>query len=211
MWLKHLFFWMVADFVVFLVVPFFSSPPAMWGNAKQELQLVASAFGLDDARTIARKASSSHAAIFQDTGLLKMTRGAYVHDRDRNATPITAGAVGKTADITNQYLDTFAALTYIILLRLYILFSWGPFIFPFFIGLVGEGYARRKIKFAEFGEAGAAIFSGAIHLFVLLLALPLFYLMAPFAITPLFVPGWILIAALPIVIAIANANQLLPR
>lgn len=212
MWIKHAFFWFVAAFVVFLVVPMFSNPESQWENAKTELRMITSAFGQHDAFEVATDAKAAYTTIFIDTGFIKTTRRAYVTERDkRESTMPLGGGVGATVALTNNYIETLGAMVYVVILRLRMILGWLPFIVPFLVGVVGEGYTRRKIKYSEFGEYGATVFSGAVHLGVILLMLPVFYALAPFPVTPLFIPGWILIASLPIVIAIANANQLLPR
>jgi hypothetical protein len=212
MWIKHAFFWFVAAFVVFLVVPMFSNPQSQWENAKTELRMITSAFGQHDAREVAADAKAAYEAMFVDTGFIDTTRRAYVTEKDRReSTMPLAGGVGATVALTNNYIETLGAMVYVVVLRLRMLMGWIPFVLPFLVGLVGEGYARRKIKFSEFGEYGATVFAGAVHLGVVLLMLPVFYTLAPFPVTPLFIPGWILFASFPIVIAIANANQILPR
>ena len=212
MWIKHSFFWVVAAFVVFLVVPLFSSPAKQWSNAKVELGLIASVFGEREARDVAADAEKTYNMIFVETGLIATTRRAYVTEQEqRKSSMPMGGGVHSTVAITNNYLDTIAAMIYVSILRVRMMFGWLPFVFPFLLGVISEGYSRRKIKYSEFGEYGATVFTGAIHLGVILLMLPVFYTLAPFPITPLFIPVWILAAGVPIVIAISNANQVLPR
>lgn len=212
MWLKHIFFWFIATFVLFLLVPLLSSPEVQWGNATKELQMVTSAFGLADATEMATTANNAYETIFVKSGFIAFTRGGYVTENDKqHATMPMGGGLGSTVRTTNGYLDTLAAMVYVVLLRAVMMLNWIPFIFPFLIGVAAEGYMSRKIKFAEFGEFGATVFAGAVHLLVLMLMLPVVYLFLPYPITPLFMPVWILLSAVPMVLAISNANQILPK
>lgn len=212
MWIKHAFFWLVAAFVLFLLVPLVSNTETQWKNARVELGMIEGAMGRRDAIEIANSANAAFDVLVVKSGLLALTRGGYVTEQQRraNTMPIGPGS-GRVVDQTNSYLDTLAAMIYVVLLRVRMLLAWLPFVFPFLIGVVAEGYTRRKIKFAEFGEYGATVFAGAVHVGVLLSVLPVFYALAPIPISPLFVPVWILLASWPIVVAIANANQILPR
>ena len=209
---KHVFLWVAICFALMLAIPIVSSPQAMWENARTELGLIESAFGTGDTVALARTATETYNAIFIDTGLIQKTRGAYVSREEQElGEAMVGGASRAVTGLTNNYLDTFAALTYVMILRVMIFMSWLPFILPFILAAVGEGVTRRKIKYATFGQYGAALYAGAMHMSVLILILPVLYLMAPLPLTPFFIPFWALIAAIPVIASIANASQILPR
>lgn len=209
---KHVFLWIAITFGLMVAIPIVSSPEAMWGNVKSELRMMESAFGTRDAVRIAERATGVYQSLFIDTGLIESTRGAYVSDQERSLGEAVTGGAGRALyGVTNNYLDTFSALTYVVTLRFFILVSWAPFVLPFLLGALGEGIARRKIKYATFGQYGVAVYAGAMHMSVLILVLPALYLIAPFPFTPYFVPFWALLSALPIIVTLANASQILPR
>ncbi len=209
---KHIFLWVAICFALMLAIPIVSSPQTMWENARTELGLIESAFGTGDTVALARTATETYNAIFIDTGLIQKTRAAYVSREEQElGAAVVGGASRAVTGLTNNYLDTFAALTYVMILRVMIFMSWLPFILPFLLAAVGEGVTRRKIKYATFGQYGAALYAGAMHMSVLILILPVLYLMAPLPLTPFFIPFWALIAAIPVVASIANASQILPR
>jgi hypothetical protein len=209
---KHIFLWVAICFALMLAIPIVSSPQTMWENARTELGLIESAFGTGDTVALARTATETYNAIFIETGLIKKTRAAYVSREEQElGAAVVGGASRAVTGLTNNYLDTFAALTYVMILRVMIFMSWLPFILPFLLAAVGEGVTRRKIKYATFGQYGAALYAGAMHMSVLILILPVLYLMAPLPLTPFFIPFWALIAAIPVVASIANASQILPR
>lgn len=209
---KHIFLWVAICFALMLAIPIVSSPQTMWENARTELGLIESAFGTGDTVALARTATQTYNAIFIETGLIQKTRAAYVSREEQElGAAVVGGASRAVTGLTNNYLDTFAALTYVMILRVMIFMSWLPFILPFLLAAVGEGVTRRKIKYATFGQYGAALYAGAMHMSVLILILPVLYLMAPLPLTPFFIPFWALIAAIPVVASIANASQILPR
>lgn len=209
---KHVFLWVAICFALMLAIPIVSSPQAMWENARTELGMIETAFGTGDTVALAKSATQTYNAIFIDTGLIQKTRGAYVSREEQElGEAMVGGASRAVTGLTNNYLDTFAALTYVMILRVMIFMSWLPFILPFILAAVGEGVTRRKIKYATFGQYGAALYAGAMHMSVLILILPVLYLMAPLPLTPFFIPFWALIAAIPVIASIANASQILPR
>lgn len=209
---KHVFLWVAICFALMLAIPIVSSPQVMWENARTELGMIETAFGTGDTVALAKSATQTYNAIFIDTGLIQKTRGAYVSREEQElGEAMVGGASRAVTGLTNNYLDTFAALTYVMILRVMIFMSWLPFILPFILAAIGEGVTRRKIKYATFGQYGAALYAGAMHMSVLILILPVLYLMAPLPLTPFFIPFWALIAAIPVIASIANASQILPR
>jgi hypothetical protein len=137
--------------------------------------------------------------------------GAYAKDRDVSKSEKLIGGAANVARKTNKYILTFAAMIYAVTMRILLFSAWLPFILPFLFASAVDGYARRQIKFVEFGEYGATIFASALHISVLLLATPILYFISPIPITPYFVPIWGFMVALPVSIMVSNANQLLPR
>lgn len=212
MWHKHSFIWMLIILLLLIAIPIISTPAALWDNAKRELALIESAFGNREAVQAAERATRIYDTLFIQTGLVDRTRAFHVSDDEREMTEMMVGGIASAVvGRTNNYIETVSALAYVIILRLNIFIGWLPYILPFMLGAACEGYARRKIKFATFGQYGAMIYSGAQHTAIFIMVLPILYFLAPFPFTPLFVPFWALAASVPIVVLIANASQLLPR
>lgn len=209
---KHSFFWLIAAFFLAVAIPILSSPEAQWSNARSELEMMESAFGKGDTLQTVRSATATYNALFVDTGLVKKTDGAKVSQAEHDLAERVAGGMATLIFArTNNYIETFSAMVYVMLLRIHILVSWLPYIVPFLLAAICEGYVRRKIKYATFGQYGVLVYSGAQHFAIAIMALPLLYLIAPFPFTPYFVPFWGLAAGIPIVLLVANASQILPR
>jgi ABC-type multidrug transport system fused ATPase/permease subunit len=206
---KHILIWLAALLVMLLLVPLAFSTDAIWGAVKKEAVMIDAAFGSKEAESIITRAGAFHRAMFIETGLLDKVQKAKATDREEQfALPGTGQALTK---VTNSYVESLGAMMFGVAMRIIILFGWLPFIIPFLLAAVGEGYARRKIKFATFGQYGVMVYAGAAHLAIILLMAPLVYLVLPFAVPPLFVPFWALCAAVPIVTMIANMSQVLPH
>lgn len=206
---KHILIWLCALLAMVLIIPVFASPSAIWGAIQKEAAMMSSTFGLEDAETIVRKAGAVHHTIFVQSGIegaLKSMSSS--PEQQRNAIPGTGQML---AHATNSYIEALGAMIFGVAMRIVIMFSWLPYVVPFLLAAVGEGYARRKIKFATFGQYGVLVYAGSAHAIIVLMMVPLLYLIVPFAMPPIFMPFWALVAALPIAVMIANASQILPK
>mgnify|MGYP001259612417 FL=1 len=126
---KHVFLWVAICFALMLAIPIVSSPQAMWENARTELGMIETAFGTGDTVALAKSATQTYNTIFIDTGLIQKTRGAYVSREEQElGEAMVGGASRAVTGLTNNYLDPFAALTYVMILRVMIFMSWLPFI-----------------------------------------------------------------------------------
>jgi len=210
-WRKHIVFWIIGIFVLVLVVPIFATPQTVWGSASKELHLIQSAFGYDDTKKLADTSSAAYRAIFVDTGVINSVRAGEVStaDRQRNKELFGGTIVGLTG-ITNNYVLTLSALVYIIMVRLYIMLTWAPFILPFMLAAVIDGFVHRKVKLLNVRGQSTVKFSLALHAIIIIFMVPVLYLLAPFAISPLFVPGWALVASVPLLVLISNVQPMSP-
>lgn len=209
---KHLKIWLAGLLVVFLAVPIIATPTEMWSNAKSELLMLQGAFGQRHATRLASSATSIYNAAFVETGLVGTLERGKATRREQEQGEAVLGTVSSALSaISGSYLDTLSALFYIATVRVLILLTWAPFVLPFIGGAFSEGVARRKIKYATFGQYGAVYYAGAMHASVVIAGLPVVYLLAPFAITPFFMPFWAVAAAIPVITAIANASQIRPK
>lgn len=206
---KHILIWLASFLAVFLVVPFLASTHTVWSAIAKETEMIETYFGKSDAEQVLQRAGAVHRALIVESGIGRSLALAKSSQSEQaKALPGTGKFLTTT---TNSYLDTLGAMIFGIAMRLVILLGWLPFIFPFLLAAIGEGYARRKIKFATFGQYGVMVYAGAAHLSIVLMMAPLLYLLLPFPVLPLFVPFWALVAALPLALMVANASQVLPK
>lgn len=208
---KHLLIWLGGLLALFLLVPVFATPQMVWRAAQTELALLEGAFGLHDTKMIAASAANLYQLTFVDTGLIAKLDSAYAHHPGADSRQTVPGATVAITTVTNRYLETVSAVFYIMSVRILIVLSWLPYLLPFLLGAVGEGATRRQLKYATFGQHGAALYAMALQTAVVILFLPLVYLIIPFPVSPLVVPFWAMLAAMPIIVLISNASQILPR
>lgn len=210
-WKKHLLFWIISVFVLILIVPIITTPKTVWSSASSELQLIQSAFGYKDTKQIADTSKSAYTTLFVNTGLIKGVHSGETSEADRQTGKEMFGntILGLTW-LSNNYVLTLSAMIYVITLRAYIMLTWAPFIFPFLIAAVVDGFVRRKVRLLSVRGQSTVKFSLALHAIILIFMVPILYMLAPFAVTPLFVPTWALITSVPLIMLIANVQPMSP-
>lgn len=204
---KHVLIWLVGLLAAIFIIPVFATPSSVWNAIQAESVLVGQAFGNDSAVATIKSAQSIYNAAFVSTGFVRGLDGLYVskEQQARDSTPF-ANLNNNFAAITNNWLECFALMVFAGLIRFIILLGWLPYLLPFLLALVVEGLVRRKIKRATFAQQNTALFAMAAHVGVFMLFLPIFYLLLPFPISPLFLPMWALIGAIPVVVLIGNSQ-----
>ena len=85
--------------------------------------------------------------------------------------------------------------------------AWLPYIAPFFIAAILDAAVSRRIKFSSFGYSSPIKFSVASHMLIVIVFLPILYLVIPLPVTPLFIPFWALISAVPVMTVISNTQR----
>ncbi|WP_043003185.1 DUF4400 domain-containing protein [Comamonas testosteroni] len=118
------------------------------------------------------------------------------------------GSGGALFKMMNGIFTGFIQSLYIVCLRLLIVMSWFVLLVPIMFAAVYDGYTQRVIKSYNFGSIRPATFSLMLWIVMPMLFAPLFYLSAPFNISPTIVPIWVCLALLPTSILIANSQPI---
>ena len=77
-----------------------------------------------------------------------------------------------------------------------------------FVAVVVDGLVIRKVKFATFGYSSPIRFSISAHSMIVVGLLPVLYLVVPLPVTPLFLPFWLLLSAVPIMTLLSNTQRI---
>ena len=205
---RHSLLWIMLIAFCFLGLPVISTPNDIMGRVVRELSMIEAALGKAETNKVTRTATGTYNAIFVDTGFVRAAGKAVVSEEEKEqTTPLFGNAVSSMADKTNDYIKGFSALCYASLVRIAIFLSWLPYIAPFLLAATMDAAISRKVKFESFGFSSPIKFAAAAHMLIVVVFLPLLYLVVPLPITPLFVPFWALISAVPIVMLVANTQR----
>ncbi len=211
-WKKHLLFWIIALFILLLALPIFTPAYRIWANVGSELEMIQNAFGAPDTQQLAHAATGVYNKLFVESGFVQTVQKGEVDEASRNmGKEMLGNTIMALSGVTNNYVRAFSAMVYVVMIRLFIILGWMPYLLPFLAAVIVDGLARRKIKMSEIGAPSAVKFSIALHFIILIIVFPMLYLIAPMAITPLFVPTWALLSALPLSVLVANTQPMEAR
>jgi len=208
---KHLYAWFLAIIFGFFLLPLMQTDEEILIRVQKEVKETSDLFGFASAKEIMTEANTNFDALFVQTGLYKVgaKAGSSRHDVEiaRSSTPLGT-VMGKFADKTNSYLDTLIAQCYVMILRFTLMSQWFLYIIPFLIGIITHGLAIRNVKLDDGALISPIIYAGGLHLLVLIILFPVLYLMLPIALTPMFIPYWLLASAFPFIMVISNIQKM---
>jgi len=208
---KHLYLWFLVLVFGFFLLPLIQSSDAVLGRIKEEVAQTDALFGGASASSIVHQTNDYFDVFFVQTGLMAMgSNGKSSEDevaRTKAASPL-GNTMGALADKTNDYMDALLAQGYALTLRLVLMMQWLPYVAPFVAGVVVHGLSIRKIKFDTGGMISPMVYASGLHMMVVILLFPVLYLILPIQLTPMFVPYWLLISAVPTILVLSNIQRM---
>lgn len=208
-WKKHVLLWLIALLLGALLVPALSSSADIMRRVLREITLIEAVLGKKETAEITQSASAIYRSLFLETGLVESSKKALVSkEEQRSSEAVFGGSVTKVSDITNDYILGLSALCFASLVRIMIFGAWMPYMLPFFIAAIADGMARRQIKMVSFGYVSPVLYSLALHSMITIIFLPMLYLIVPIPLSPILIPFWALIAAIPVMAMISNTQRL---
>lgn len=209
---SHLGFWLLVFLCAVFVVPYFVRGGEMRARLEQEIDAVRHVLGVRVGEAVVRSANAAYEATVVASGIrsamddLKHTRWDQEIAQRVGTTLLAEAAAG-----VDSYLQALSMQLYAILLRGAVVVAWMLMLAPFAGAVLIDGYSARAKKLANLGFQNPTAFALGFHAAVLVSALPLLYIVAPFSITPLFMPYWAVAAALPLSFAIQHMQPVLTR
>lgn len=205
----HIGFWLIGLFIGMLALPIIFTQELVMKRVYTEIGYLTNNFGPQDAKIIVDGANSTFDDLFVKTGIISSLGKAYARDENKERTEKILGqTVNKLTGATNSYLMSFAANIYAMTLRANIILTWSFYILPFMGAAIVHGFVKRKIKILSFGYVSPTAYGMALHSIIVMTFLPLLYLLAPFAITPLFMPFWAMAVSVPVIAMMSNIQRI---
>lgn len=201
----HIRVWIGILILVMLATPLVASEKQLRANAGHELELMRAALGNQDTNAIVRTANGIYAALYVQTGVVDGLQNRTSYESERKSAGRTLGdSFYHFTTAANNYLLSLIILTYITILRLVMIAQWLPFMVPFLLAAAIDGIAQHKILHSSVAVSNPVKLKLALHGLVAGLALPLLYLLSPFAITPYFMLGWAIAVAFPLMVLLSE-------
>lgn len=205
---KHSLLWIILIAVCILGMPAISSPKDIMNRVIHELGMIEQVLGKAETTRVTTSATTIYNALFVETGFVGATKKAMVTEEEKlHSESMFGQSVRGISDQTNNYLLGFSALCFASLVRIVIFIAWLPYMAPFFLAAILDAAVSRRIKFFSFGYSSPIKFSAASHMLIVIVFLPILYLVLPMPVTPLFIPFWALISAIPVMTVISNMQR----
>lgn len=195
--------------VMFIALPIVITPAETVEKVKTEVGYIKNAFGVEESEKLLASANAFYDDAFVKTGVIKTTGGLYVGDGEkRHGVPGLDSTAAVMTQKTNEYLLSMSANIYALSIRIGILLAWLPYIIPFLSASIVHGLVRRKIKMRSFGFVSPTIYGTSLHALIAITFIPVAYLLVPFAVSPLFIPLWAILSAIPLGLLVANLQRI---
>lgn len=210
---SHIGFWIVLALVGIFVVPFLVSADSLLTSLKREQDSVTVAFGHSFATEINLAANAVHSLVFGSTGVQTGLNDLQHTQSDLKLANQVGSDVGTFfALAADERVKALSVQLYSVVLRIIVLLSWLLLLLPFVIAVIFDGFQMRHVKFASMGHQNPTAFSLGFHVTVLLCAVPLISIVVPtYVVTPLFMPFWVIVTALPFSFAIRHTQPIFTR
>lgn len=209
----HLGFWIVLAIVCVFAVPFLFSAEVLMGSLVKEQEAIQSAFGDAVATRIYSAANAVHGTIFGTTGIQAGLDSLQHSEADmRLARKVGSGVAEFFANQADMRVKALSVQLYSVTLRIIVLLAWLVLLLPFCVAVVFDGFQMRSVKFARLGHQNPTAFSIGFHLAVLLCAIPMLSVVIPtYVVTPLFMPFWVLLTAMPFSFALRHTQPIFTK
>lgn len=209
---SHIGFWLLVFLCAIFVVPYFVRGSEMRARLEHEVAAVKHALGSRVGSGVVMKANAVYEATVVASGIrtamddLKHTRQDQELAQRIGTTMLAEAAMG-----VDSYLQALSMQLYAVILRGTVVLMWVLMLAPFAAAVLVDGYASRAKKFENLGFQNPTAFALGFHVAVVVSAIPFLYIVAPFSISPLFMPYWAVAAALPLSFAIQHMQPVLTR
>ncbi len=194
-------------------VPFFVSAESLTTSLKREQDSIAFVFGHSVALEINQVAITVHGLMFRSTGVQQALDGLQHSQEDMKLANQVGSSVGTFfAREADSKVQALSVQLYSVIMRVTVLLAWLLILLPFVVAVIYDGFQMRHVKFANLGYQNPTAFTLGFHVTVLLCAVPLLSIVVPtYVVTPLFMPFWVIITALPFSFAIRHTQPILTK
>jgi hypothetical protein len=201
----HLAWWVMLWAVLFFVAPLLQGPRQMQERLAYEQGSTRALFGDSMARRLNGWSESIYSNLLVDLGVESLVKGAIHSEDDLKQAEFYGSAIAKGGAIAaNKYLNALLLQLFGCIFRLTLVLAWVALLFPFVGAAILDGLMCRARRMRDFGNRSPTAFTLGLHTTILLSALPFIYVVAPFAVTPWFMPFWAVASAVPLMVAISN-------
>lgn len=201
---SHILFWLGLILVMSIIVPGLMGPSASFDRIQTEHDMALRVFGADMTDKMTSEANKLHDLLIVKTGVQHLIDRGFTTEKQLQDQEIAVATQTKASIFMNRYLQTVSTELFGLVFRGCIMLHWLVYVGAFLVAAVADGVCQRRVKLATARTLSPLRFTIATHIFVAIAFSPVIYLLAPIAVTPWFMPIWVLVIAYPLTKAISN-------
>lgn len=195
---SHILVWLGALLVLGIVVPAVLPPERAYERVQVEHDAALAIFGQQQTDSITERANSLHDVLIKQSGIQAAIDSRFTTEKQLERQEIAADTQRRVGTVFNRYLLTLSTQVYGLIFRGYIMLHWLLYVGIFLVAVVVDGFAQRKIIVDTAQSVSAVRYSLALHSLIAISFSPLVYLIAPFNVTPWFLPIWVIVVGYPL-------------
>lgn len=203
--------WLLIAMFFFLTAPLFRSAESLMSYVESEVTQTQVAFGPTIGGWVVDVANT----IYTKTPLQRLGDSAASRvstpERRKRSEEVTGGLSKLMHNTGDGYLMAIAMQTYVASLRMAIFLIWLMAVGPLLIAAAIDGLAGREVRRLEGSALRPAAWTLMGIIVVPVLVVPVLYLFLPFSITPLLLPGWAVLVALPLRTMLTHSQPLFAK
>jgi hypothetical protein len=209
---SHVGFWVIVFAVSFFVTPFFFREESMRARLAEDVAETQKVFGPVLGPAVISASTSFYRLTVGNTGIHEAIHMLQHTKQDME----TAKFVGSTimesaARQADSYMAALGMEFYLVVFRMALVGMWLLLLLPLAVAVIVDGLSARAKKFETLGFQNPTAFSMSFHLAVLMTVIPGWYVFHPLPISPIFMPYWAVLAALPFSFALTHTQPILTR
>jgi Domain of unknown function (DUF4400) len=200
----HIVFWLGLILVMSILVPGLMGPDASYARVRAEHDAAVRVFGAGNTDVMTKRANGVHDVLIVQSGLQRILDRGFTTNKQLKEQEIAVETQTRFSVLFNRYLQTVSTEVYGLVFRGCIMLHWLAYIGIFLVAAVADGICQRRVKLATAKSLSPLRYTIALHLMVVIAFSPLVYLLAPFNVTPWFMPVWVIVISYPLAKAISN-------
>lgn len=201
--------WLILFLGSLLLTPVLRGGEKMQAHINAEIAITKSALGERWSNFVLSNANN----LFKGTPVSLVTaglnEGIVTPAKQKEQIILDSSDVGHAVvGVMNGFLNDFIQACYVMCVRLLIVISWFAVLIPLIFAAIYDGTTQRIIKNLTFGSSRSAAYALTLTFVMPLFFAPLFYLTAPFTISPAVLPIWLCICLVPLSVVIAHSQPI---
>ncbi len=194
------------------MTPYFFREDAMRARLAEDYKQTQQIFGPVLGGSVVSFATEFYRSTVGNSGVNEVIRDLRHSKKDLDQARFVGSKIMESAAIqADSYMAALGMEFYLVIFRMTIVGMWLVLLAPLAIAVVVDGFSSRSKKFETLGFQNPTAFSLSFHIAILMTVIPGWYIFHPLPVSPIFMPIWAVVAALPLSFALMHTQPILTR